>query len=124
MAHLLSVDGPGDVIRGPFHLISVPVFSWIKVLGVRLSFLLTMTVAVDHVCGERAILNRWHDFNIELVPSVSVEAGTVPICEEGLNCALAVWTLRTGHKFSISELLVGREGSTLEVGCSEADNRD
>ena len=124
MANLLSVDDPGNVIRGPFHLIGVPVFSWIKVLGVRLGFLLTGTVAVDHVCGERAILNRWHDFNIELVPSVRVEPRTVPIREEGLNCALAVWTLRTGHKFSISEFLVGREGSTLEIGCSEADNRD
>ena len=124
VADFFAIDSEGDVVGGPLHLISVPILTWIKLVSVIVALLLLMTVTVDDIRREGVVLDGWHDFDIKLVPASSIEAGTVPVGKEGRNSALLIWRLHAGHEFTIRELLVGGERSTLEIGGGDADNRD
>ena len=82
MAHLFTVDGEGDVVRGPLHLICVPVVTWIKLVRVIMVLLLLMAITVNQVCRHWIAFHRWYNFDVKLIPSSSVEARTVPVGEE------------------------------------------
>jgi len=83
MAHLVSIDGETDVIRGPFKLVDVPVVVRVEAVRVVVILELVVAVAVNHVRRERITLNRGHNLDIELVPATRVEPRTVPVSEEG-----------------------------------------
>ena len=124
VAHLFTIDGEGDVFRGPLHLICVPVVMWVESLRVIMVFLLLMAIAINQVCRQWIVFHRRHNFDVKLVPSSRVEARTVPVGEERRDCALLVWSLHSCDKFTVGELLVGGKRSTFKVCGSDADDRD
>jgi hypothetical protein len=82
-AHLLVVDGPGDVVGSPGHLVDVPLVLRVKRLLVVVGLSLCFAITVDHVHGEGVLLYRRYNLDIELVPAAWVEVGAVPVGEEG-----------------------------------------
>ena len=80
---LLVVDGPGDVVGSPSHLVNVPVVLGVKALLVLVRLVLGVAITIDYVHAEGVLLDRGHDFNIELIPATHIEVGTIPVGEEG-----------------------------------------
>ena len=107
MADLMSINGPGNVVWGPGHLVSVPVGARLEIVGVVVRLQLVVAVSVDNVHAEWVAVNRGHNLDVELVPAPLVESWTIPVGEERRNCSLSVWGLHSRDEFSVCELLVG-----------------
>ena len=113
-AHLLVINGVSDEVGGPFHLVDVPVILRVEAGLVVVALTLGVAVAIDHVHAEWVLLDRWHDLHIKLVPPAWVEVGTIPVGEEGADCALLSGGLHAGDEFTIGELLEASDGSRFE----------
>ena len=107
MAHLVTIDRPGDVVWGPLHLVDVPVVMRVKPVRVVMRFNLVLAIAIDDIHGEWVTLNGRNDLHIELVPLIGLEVGPVPVREEGCDGALSIRGLHARHELAVAELLVG-----------------
>ena len=122
VADFAPIDGKGDVVRSPLHLVDVPVIVWVEVVGIVMHLLLLLSIAVDDVGGEGVLGNRGHNLDIQLVPASRVEARTIPVSEEGGDCSLAVWCLHASDELAVGELFVSGDRSAPVAGLSNADH--
>ena len=85
---------------------------------------LVLTISIDHIHGEWVLSNGRDDLDVELVPAARVEVGTVPISEEGSNCALLIGRLHPGNELAVSELLEASHSTRLELrSCSNRGDK-
>ena len=110
-SHLLVVDGPGDELRCPGHLVDMPVVFRVETAHIVMALLFMMTVAIDDIERDRILFDRGDDLHIELVPATRVEIRSIPVSKEGRNCALLVRSLHTGDEFTVSELFEASNGA-------------
>ena len=112
-AHLRIVDGPGDVVWRPGHLVDVPLVLRVEAILVLVGLVLGLTVTVDDIHGEWILLNRGYDLDIKLVPAAWVEVWTVPVGEEGADSSFLVGCLHARDEFTVGELLVTCDSATF-----------
>ena len=123
-ANLLVVNGPSNEFRSPRNLINVPLILRVEARLIVMRLTLVLTISIDHIHGEWVLSNRRDDLDVELVPAARVEVGTVPIGEEGSNCALLVGRLHPGNELAVSELLEASHSTRLELrSCSNRGDK-
>ena len=115
MAHFMPINNPRNVMRGPFHLICVPVIMRVESMSIIVRFKLLMAIAVDNIHGEWALLDRWHNLHVKLVPLVRVKVWPVPVCEERGDRSFSVRCLHASDKLAVPEFLESRDGATAEL---------
>jgi hypothetical protein len=49
MAHFVTIDGPGDVVWGPFHGVLVPVAARVEAGSVVVALQLVVAITIDDV---------------------------------------------------------------------------
>ena len=87
----VAIDDPCNVVRGPLHLVRVPVICWVKVVSVVVRFDLIMAISIDNVHCERILCDGGHNLHIKLVPLIWCEIRSIPVSKERGNSALAIW---------------------------------
>ena len=113
--NLLVIDGPADVSWRPLHRVCVPIIAWVEIMCVGVRLTLVVSIAPDSVHREWIMLDRRHNFNVQLVPVSGSEVRAVPVSEEGGHCAHLVRRLHASDELAVCELLVAGDG-TAAVG--------
>ena len=123
-ANLLVINRPSNEFRSPRNLINVPLILGVEARLIVMRLTLVLTISIDHIHGEWVLSNGRDDLDVELVPAARVEVGTVPIGEEGSNCALLVGRLHPGNELAVSELLEASHSTRLELrSCSNRGDK-
>ena len=94
----------------------MPFVTGVELVIVLVRLTLVLTVAVNDIHGERVVLNRGHDFDIQLIPLCWSEVRTIPVGKERRNSALLIGSLHPGYELAVCELFDGGNGSTAEGG--------
>ena len=117
-AHHVAVDEPLDVRGGPLDHVVVPFSAGLEASAVGMVLLLVLP---DDVHAHRVGADGGDQLDVDLVPAFVSPVGSIPVGEEGGDCAHLVMALHTRAEATVLECLVGPNFSASVVGFGQRD---